>query len=654
MLVKKRHLVNHSKVTVSCSDLNRMRKACISASHSCSFLSKKIIAAILATATMSAPLMSMPVYADSNVDVETSGEVSEDMGQEPDPVRCSGGVNYSDTSALDEGEGNLVCAQSNGTWTTISGNESPTSYHWVAWYKDKLKNDVDIKDENGNYKGFSQSKVSAWEPFAGEIKELNDGAYPEAKDYVYPQDTTSGDLDFWTDIAGYYTVMGDPKYENIELTAYEQVVYAKETTEEETINLTTAADGITMGPDGTIMGPDDVEGYVPPVDINRDLIGDDGNGKQKIKEYKEGWSEYRCFKNKDGSENCDAGRVKSRTAVMKLSDGTYVRVTQKHDTNGMSSTKVERTTDGKKWITDTKYNGSNQWWDGLSDYKTGDKSNDAYYSGYTDLNYRFTEGFKRIAPPGNDKAYQEMGEIWKNGETGTVSKPSLFGDVLFETIDEEKIAGPISYDSSGKTATRTYTTTSYYYKTREIAKATIDSAYATELSQIKDLQVVKGSGKDVTLKADQTDDSFWGKIIPSYWNNEGVITIKNDANMPYHFEAEDVFTTDNDDVVSLYSLLKTTDKEFTFTHGFSNIRDTDLDSTKYPTDIEENCVTTKSTTGKDKQVCSKKQTPLIKFDLKLNEDVKPQEEIDEDEIEKNVTLTKDNDKEDKEKQEEGK
>ena len=76
MLVKKRHLVNHSKVTVSCSDLNRMRKACISASHSCSFLSKKIIAAILATATMSAPLMTMPVYADSNVDVETSGEVS--------------------------------------------------------------------------------------------------------------------------------------------------------------------------------------------------------------------------------------------------------------------------------------------------------------------------------------------------------------------------------------------------------------------------------------------------------------------------------------------------------------------------------------------------------------------------------------------------
>lgn len=651
MLVKKRHLVNHSKVTVSCSELNRMRKAYISASHSCSFLSKKIIAAILATATMSAPLMTMPVYADSNVDVETSGEVSEDMGQEPDPVRCSGGVNYDDTSALDEGEGNLVCAQSNGTWTTISGNESPTSYHWVAWYKDKLKNDVDIKDENGNYKGFSQSKVSAWEPFAGEIKELNDGAYPEAKDYVYPQDTTSGDLDFWTDIAGYYTVMGDPKYENIELTAYEQVVYAKETTEEETINLTTdASGGITMGPDGSILSPEDAESYVPPVNINDGTITDVGTPDGiSLKEYKEGWSEYRCFKNKDGSENCDEGRVKSRTAVMKLSDGTYVRITQKHDTNGMSSMKLERTTDGKKWIVDKKYNGSLHW-DGLSDYKTGDKSNNSYFSG-TDNANRFNKDNKSVDYHGDSKKIQE---IWKNGETSTVSKPSLFGDVLFETIDEEKIAGPISYDSSGKTATRTYTTTSYYYKTREIAKATIDSAYATELSQIKDLQVVKGSGKDVTLKADQTDDSFWGKVVPSYWNNEGVITIKNDANMPYHFETEDVFTTDNDEVVSLYSLLKTTDKEFTFTHGFSNIKDTDLDNTKYPTDIEENCVTTKSTTGKDKQVCSKKQTPLIKFDLKLNEDVKPQEEIDEDEVEKNVTLTKDNDKEDKEKQEEGK
>ena len=629
MLVKKRHLVNHSKVTVSCSDLNRMRKACISASHSCSFLSKKIIAAILATATMSAPLMTMPVYADSNVDVETSGEVSEDMGQEPDPVRCSGGVNYSDTSALDEGEGNLVCAQSNGTWTTISGNESPTSYHWVAWYKDKLKNDVDIKDENGNYKGFSQSKVSAWEPFAGEIKELNDGAYPEAKDYVYPQDTTSGDLDFWTDIAGYYTVMGDPKYENIELTAYEQVVYAKETTEEETINLTTNADGgIAMGPDGSILSPEDAEHYVPSIDVEDRVIK---NGKDAaLEEYKEGWSEYRCFKNKDGTENCNAGRVKSRTAVMKLSDGTYVRITQKHDTNGMSSMKLERTTDGgKTWATDSKYNGKLHW-DGAVDYKTGDKSNDEYSSSESPKN-RFKEDNK-VLPFGSSS--KDIQRLWDTGN--------------YEIIDEEKSVGPISYDPSGKTATRTYTTTSYYYKTKEIAKATIDSAYATELSQIKDLQIVKGSGQEVTLKADQTDSSFWGKVVPSYWGNEGAITIKNDESMPYHFEAEDVFTTDNDETVSLYSLLKTTDKEFTFTHGFSNIKDTDLDNTKYPTDIEENCVTTKSTTGKDKQVCSKKQTPLIKFDLKLNEDVKPQEEIDKDEIEKNVTLTKDNDKEDKE------
>lgn len=637
MLVKKRHLVNHSKVTVSCSDLNRMRKACISASHSCSFLSKKIIAAILATATMSAPLMTMPVYADSNVDVETSGEVSEDMGQEPDPVRCSGGVNYSDTSALDEGEGNLVCAQSNGTWTTISGNESPTSYHWVAWYKDKLKNDVDIKDENGNYKGFSQSKVSAWEPFAGEIKELNDGAYPEAKDYVYPQDTTSGDLDFWTDIAGYYTVMGDPKYENIELTAYEQVVYAKETTEEETINLTTDADGATMGPDGSIISPDG--SYLPSVGANSGLIDEvkfpnttGPNGE--ITEYKEGWTPMHCIKAEKGKEGCT--QVMTRSAVMKCQKG-YIRILQAHDSKGMSSMKVEITTDnGKTWSTSPIYNGTVHW-DGASDYKPGDKGNNTYKANpFLTGKDRYTE---------NNKA---------DGDKGIEAVWAGTSELYFEAIDEEKIAGMIKYDESGKTATRTYTTTTYYYKTKEIAKATIDIAYATELSQIKNLQVVKGSGKEVTLKADQTEDSFWGKVVPSYWNNEGVITIKNDANMPYHFEAEDVFTTDSDEVVSLYSLLKTTDKEYTFTHGFSNIKDTDLDNTKYPTDIEENCVTTKSVTGKDKQICSKKQTPLMKFSLKLNEDVKPQEEIDEDEIEKNVTLTKDNDKESKENQGEDK
>lgn len=622
MRVKKKRLIEHSTRVLKCKELTQIQCFTNTIHHKTTFISKKLLAMILALSTFSIPFVSTPVYANSDVTAESSGDVDEDEGQEPNPTRCSGSVNYSDTSILDEGDGNLVCAQSNGTWTTVTGNETPTSYHWVAWYKDKLKNDADVKDEDGNYSGFSEAKVTAWQPYEEEVKELNDGAYPEVKNYYYPTDTTTGNLDFWTDIAGYYTVMGDPKYENIQLTAYEQVVYSKEYKEEETIELASDAEGDVFDKNtGTISNPlENGDGLSMPPEVYSNSNGT-SKDQTSILVYQTGWSGYRQCKGKD--KNC---KVTERQWV-KLTGNQYTRITQKHDTRGFTSVKVERSTDGIHWKTDTANNGKNYTYHPFTDYKKGDKSNDRYdASSYDKKKKDFTHQYV-----GDDKA---LSNTWNS--------------TYFDIVDEEKVPGEITYDSTNKTATRTYTTTKYYYKNVEVAKASIDSVYATELSQLKNLHLVKGTGNDVQLKTSKSSDYFWGNVTPSYWGNDGVVTLKNDSTMPYHFDSVGAYSDDDEDedeTTSLYSIVKEVDKEFTFTHGFSNIKDTDLDSRQYPSEVEENCAKTQTSTGKEKMVCSKKQTPLIKFKLNIDEN-NPQEEVDDEEIEKSITLTKDNDKED--------
>lgn len=215
--------------------------------------------------------------------------------------------------------------------------------------------------------------------------------------------------------------------------------------------------------------------------------------------------------------------------------------------------------------------------------------------------------------------------------------------------DPEYEAGEAAYsEDEGYTIIKSSTTT-YYYMNVEIAKATFDNVYATEIAQLENLGIVKGSGNDVQAKVSKDTDSFWGSITPSYWENKGTITIKNDSSTIYHFDKVDSRNnygyTDDDYTVDLYSLLTDHDKISKFIHGYNNIKDSKISSTSYPSTVEENCITTKSSTGKSSQVCSKAQTPLMKQTLIINEDSQDQEELDDEQVETNVTLTKDNDKE---------
>lgn len=845
MKVKKKQMIKHSRFVLNSPFLDKAQERMTKANEKFGYYSKKTMAVLLAISTMATPLMASPAYAksssssssvgttsDSSKDVEssTSGEVNDEAGEEPEPYQCSGDiVDYENTELLTDGDGagEITCAQSNGVYYKVTDGNKASSYHWIAWYRDKSQDEVDVSDDDGNYSGFSSSKVSAWTPYQSEIEELNDGAFPESKSYTYPTDTTTGSLDFWADIAGNYTVLGDPKYDSLELTAYEQVVYARTEEVEEPYEIPSDEDvsaddagGSAGGSGGSVDGGDpgdtgegnkaskDDETWTAykfcnnqsRIDFNKILndLGystkNDNNDKNGITAESKLYEDYTADKEKINKKikkitekfkeetNLDLQTVLSKKFMnedaklskkeeKKLNNSTeelrkiyssdefnkYYKekeVLQVYfDVVFGYSAKKDLVYSIKNPISNIKDNieawnryglygalkspsldsqnkyievilsqlvangimnnpSTNQ---GLSSIKNATRGDllckvtkRATYGKYetSDGNTRKTKMVKSHYNNGrtlytyyikdDSGKYQKVGNSekvggclesltdyygnkkttnklnnWLQGATkedntdmetfhedssSTLSESDV-NEALSSKNEDNEIIGDPEYEAGeaaysedlGYTVIKTSTTT-YYYMNVEIAKATIDNVYATELAQLDNLGIVKGSGNNVQAKVSKDIDGFWGSTTPSYWENEGTITINNDSSTIYHFDTVDSRNgygyTDDEYTVDLYSLLTDHDKISKFIHGYNNIKDSKASSKNYPRGAEENCITTKSSTGKSSQVCSKAQTPLMKQTLVINEDSQDQEELDDEQVETNVTLTKDNDKED--------
>ena len=199
--------------------------------------SHKVGSGLLAAVTvLSAISPMMPVMAKSTTKATSSGSTS---GNQTSTIKTSVCKGNSKLSGLDaqifskikpDHQGTIVCAKSDGFETKATGTNKVNSYHWTAWYKNSLEDDVDRTQGTGNYHGFSKDKVNEWKQYEENIRKLNGGRFPESKDYIYPTDTKDGKLSFWGDIAGYYSVLGDPQYANIHLEAYQQFSYRVEKT----------------------------------------------------------------------------------------------------------------------------------------------------------------------------------------------------------------------------------------------------------------------------------------------------------------------------------------------------------------------------------------------------------------------------------------
>lgn len=380
MRIKKKYMEDYSSFNLVCPSLLHTKKKLKECNNTLLKHSKKYLAVTASLMMTVSSFGAMPVFAEddydygddtsegatASVEATTAGDTSL-VSEKPEAVQCtSDQLSYTDESALTEGQGTLICSQSNGVYALVSGNENPTSYHWVAWYKNKSDDEPDVAESDGNYKGFAQSKVDAWSQYSDEIKELNGDSFPESRDYTYPTDTEKGQIDFWADTSGYYTVLGDPKYDNLEVTAYENVSYAKEeVTVNDTILSKAGSDSpFTTDSNGNLM----VDGNSPAVDKVLDqkscddyaaLISTEFNvdldanvckqdpkstGKNDPSKLSEKWSAYMNCKTSD----C---KYQARQQVVTGDDGVKRRITQMHDTKGYTSVKVEKLKNGK-WVVD--------------------------------------------------------------------------------------------------------------------------------------------------------------------------------------------------------------------------------------------------------------------------------------------------------------
>lgn len=378
MRIKKKYMEDYSSFNLVCPSLLHTKKKLKECNNTLLKHSKKYLAVTASLMMTVSSFGAMPVFAaddygddasegaTASVEATTAGDTSL-VSEKPEAVQCtSDQLSYTDESALTEGQGTLICSQSNGVYALVSGNENPTSYHWVAWYKNKSDDEPDVAESDGNYKGFAQSKVDAWSQYSDEIKELNGDSFPESRDYTYPTDTEKGQIDFWADTSGYYTVLGDPKYDNLEVTAYENVSYAKEeVTVNDTILSKAGSDSpFTTDSNGNLM----VDGNSPAV--NKDLtdidcsvysdmagadllLNDDANVCKQDPKSTSGGEGSKLNEKWSAYMNCKTSDCKYQARQQKVvgDDGVTRLITQMHDTKGYTSVKVEKLKNGK-WVVD--------------------------------------------------------------------------------------------------------------------------------------------------------------------------------------------------------------------------------------------------------------------------------------------------------------
>ena len=226
----------------------------------------KALSGFIATTSLISMFGVMPVQAEeTNNTGDLAATISGNtLGNNINSIRstaCEGEQQLSGTDAevfkkvVPESDGDIVCAKSDGFRTEVTGTSDVKNYHWTAWYLKNKDDKPDASNDIGNYHGFNASKVTAWKTYADEVKGLNNGNFPEERDYTYPVDTKENKINFWGDIAGYYNLLGDPQYKAIHLTSYQQFSYKTKHEIVEWVAVPSEDDGSGAGGSGKGKGP---------------------------------------------------------------------------------------------------------------------------------------------------------------------------------------------------------------------------------------------------------------------------------------------------------------------------------------------------------------------------------------------------------------
>lgn len=505
--------------------------------------SHKISAGVMTIAAvfgLLSPMVSpVPIHAKSTVKATSSGSTS---GNESNTIRSSNCTGTQMVSGLDaeifskikpDHAGTIVCSKSDGFKTTATGTNNVNSYHWTAWYKNSLEEDVDRTQGNGTYHGFSKDKVKEWQQYAENIKKLNGGRFPEYKDYIYPTDTADGKLSFWGDIAGYYGILGDPQYAKIHLEAFQQFSYR--------VEKTTKSESWYYDSNYCNDYPNECP---PPADKNPGK--DDGNKKPgnggSDSGKNDGKDDDKGSGNKGdsggGSSFCDKYPNKCVPPEPTSPQGPVVC------SGGMQS-----------WGCVTFCPGGGG---GCSSNSSNQNPNlgDEYFPG---LGGRSVD--TKSTCSGKDCSLHNVRES---------SKTTYQGKGWYKTV----------------------TTKVYSYNERKLVKVAdanvAAKAYATEIAAYDRIALKPGSKG--TLQYNVDHDKFW-KVTPGYWVDGGKETITNDSSYPYHFASEGSEGKGKNNI-NLYALISKKDKLYTVIHGYPDITEVpDLpDEGGFPNNPDETCV----------------------------------------------------------------
>ncbi len=499
----------------------------------------------------------------------------------------------------------LVCAQSNGFSTDVTklteevtqknqnGIEetvqSPVrKTHWTAWFKNDKDEEIDKSQDKGNYHGFEQSKSAAWLNFANQLKKINNGEIPEKKQYEYPTDTPGSEkLDFWSDIPGYYDILGDPEYAGMKLETTQYFAYTiKKTTTTYKIEAVEESDhsGMPKSPSG--YGGDGLSG------------GGYGGGGMSIgggipnvsNLNDENWKQGDKPKNiwrRDGLKNT----IKTWAAGIGTAAGGVV-----------------------KWA--------------KSGFK--DDSQIAYGSNIANFALRLSPKINSAAAGYNVvKRGDTSAQAGKYGQIGNKNGDlniSGDGNKLYGYDSEGSACRDEGYLQSGDMVSKITSCDSVEMipglETVKVAEATVGVGnYATEIAGFETLSLAAGNEGRVVGELSKTP--FWGTVKPYYWNDGGKYYIENDSSLPYHYDLESVAGTGENTVNPYGAIVSASDKLFSIINGNSDITQIKgMSKNDYPKGQPRNCIEVN-----DIETCSTAKTPLTLVGLDITDGKNPQELI---------------------------
>lgn len=481
--------------------------------------------------------------------------------------------------------------ESSSTDSSVAEDGTVQHTKWFVWYKNDKDEEID-KSIPGNYDGVSKGRIAAWlngySDQLGKVNTDSDGTVhlPVEQDYVYTPAQTDGlkPLDFWSDLAGYYDIYGDPLYTGFNLESKQHFAYTiTETTTTYSLSASGSVEGAATNSDGT------------PVINSGGAGGSYGGGGAGGGGFSFGTSEggdsnpssdeQLISNTKGGTQSrpsfgyCLTGATTAGCANPIAQSSKYYEQVKPFYYTPKTGAESAAAAKPQKESSSTPGSGNfaeraEEALQGVQERVDGDKLNQQAQ----DFNHRIF---------GND-----------DGDSRTI-KYVLSGDTQYELKGTDHVE---TIDGTEEVV---------------VASGVIGSYYASQISGFDTFSLLPGTSDTVTGTVLETP--FYGTLIPDHWENDGDYEISNEGEF-YHYDLESYGGT-GVNTIKLYGHIENPDRLYPFINTFSDItqmNDGAFGEKDYPIEAGRKCLTVNNI-----ESCATARSPLeyIRVDLQNHENL---------------------------------